>query len=121
VSKLDLDAIENRAKAATAGPWAWEATSRDDNAWCLGVTDPACEGQIEEREDEELPEVVEFIAESGTDGTYADAAFIAHARTDVPALVAEVRRLRAALARARARASASTHADALAAAAKGVG
>lgn len=64
-----LDAIEQRAHAATEGPW--EASAHDHYL----VICPDC----------------------GVRGGYerADAEFIAHARSDVPALLAEVRRLRA--------------------------
>jgi hypothetical protein len=67
---LDLDAIEARANAATPGPWR---VSTDNT-----------------------PEY--FMSIEGTDGpicVFTDtAAFIAAARSDVPALVAEVRRLK---------------------------
>jgi len=83
---LDLDAIEARASLATAGPWRpkREAVSNDwfdqcpseatpvesrGTAWAFGVA-VACASQRE------------------------DAVFIAAARQDVPALVAEVRGLR---------------------------
>lgn len=81
---LDLDSIEARANAATPGPWctdSWEIYQGTEyepgiSEWigetCRGMTTPA-----QDR---------------------ADAAFIAAARTDVPALVAEIRRLRAELA-----------------------
>jgi hypothetical protein len=73
---LDLDAIEARAAAATDGPWlppigsgdvgyVWRS---DDGHFQVAI---ACDGNEE-----------------------ANAVFIAHARTDIPALVAEVRRLR---------------------------
>ena len=72
--ELDLDAIEARVNAATDGPW--EAYP-DGLVWTKvpRIGDPVS-GSV-------LPE---------------DAEFIAAARTDVPALVAEVRRLRAVLA-----------------------
>ena len=75
-----LDAIEQRANAATEGPWfqdsdnpglVWgEQRSDGDGYWSL------------------------FASETGHDATAEpqDAEFIAHARGDVPALVAEVRR-----------------------------
>jgi hypothetical protein len=66
---LDLDAIEARANAATDGPWRLSEDYNDIHA---------------------------------SDGDHlasywhtADGAFIAHARTDVPALLAEVRHLTA--------------------------
>ncbi|MGW2209943.1 hypothetical protein [Streptomyces sp. NPDC001781] len=78
--QLDLDAIEARANAATRGPWKGE----------LELASP----------------VVYVVQEDGTLSplwnaewaTEADGRFTAHAREDVPALVDEVRRLRAELA-----------------------
>ena len=70
---LDLDAIEARAAAATEGPW-----SRDDE-YPLSVA--IC-----------YTPHVWALAYSGTE---ANAEFIAHARTDVPALVAALREARA--------------------------
>jgi len=70
---LDLDAIEARAAAATEGPW-----SRDDEH-SLSVA--IC-----------YTPHVWALAHSGTE---ANAEFIAHARTDVPALVAALREARA--------------------------
>lgn len=80
---LDLDAIETRANAATDGPWctdSWEIYQGTEyepgmSLW-IGET---CRGTGSLEQDR------------------ADAEFVAAARTDVPALVAEVRRLRAAL------------------------
>lgn len=71
-----LDAIEARANAATPGPW---------RVWYSSTTIAAIEAADR------------WIVE-GSDGhaiyiASADAAFIGAARTDVPALVAEVRRL----------------------------
>jgi len=67
MTKQELNEIEARANAATDGPWM----SVDS---FIGV---------EDAEDQ-------AIGETGRD---KDAVFIAHARTDVPALIAEVRRL----------------------------
>lgn len=69
---LNLDAIEARVAAATDGPW--KHGGNDGLVWGPRIGDPVS-GSTE-------PE---------------DADFIAAARTDVPALVAEVRQLRAAL------------------------
>jgi hypothetical protein len=72
---LDLDAIEARANAATPGPWDFYEEGSTMFVSC-GVTQYGealyLAGDIENRE---------------------DATFIAAARSDVPALVAEVRRL----------------------------
>lgn len=70
----ELKAIEERANAATPAPWttfAWSKWAPDE----VSVSGPRLTGY----EGEVVP---------------ADAEFIAHARTDVPTLLAEVRRLR---------------------------
>ena len=76
LSRGRLARIEARAKSATDGPW--EAHEEDG-----GV----------------LPEWAVWMPDAGHDGAMvvgkADAEFIAHARTDVPDLLAEVKRLRA--------------------------
>jgi hypothetical protein len=69
-----LDAIEERANAATPGPWLPYSEER----WCGVVTG--------ERGEEVEVMVGQAVSE-------ADAEFVAHAREDVPALVTEVRRL----------------------------
>ena len=74
---LDLDAIEARCEAATPGPWYHNHDSGEDDggAWENPTSD-----------------VVDGLGSHLIDaGELADAAFIAHARTDVPALVAELR------------------------------
>ena len=77
-----LDAIEQRAHAATEGPW--EATAQDHAAWDVPILDRTGHYLV-------------ICPDCGVRGGYerADAEFIAHARSDVPALLAEVRRLRA--------------------------
>ena len=75
---LDLDAIEARANAATPGPWASDFAK--NTAGFVGAYDVA-EGS--------------FIISVVPNGlTQENAAFIGHSRTDVPALIAEIRRLR---------------------------
>jgi hypothetical protein len=69
--ELDLDAIRARVDAATEGPWTADALAGDLDA-PSGYR------------------VAEVLAWSDP-----DAEFIAHARTDVPALLAEVERLQA--------------------------
>lgn len=74
---LDLDAIEARTDAASSGPWSthldWPGRVFSRNQFSGHIA--RCTGT---RADE-------------------NAAFIAHARTDVPALVSEIRRLTAEL------------------------
>jgi len=78
VTDEQLSAIEQRAAAATPGPWA-SASDSETGALPIicGVTQYG-----------EVQYLIDDVA------TLRDAAFIAHAREDVPALCAEVRRLR---------------------------
>lgn len=69
---LDLDAIDAREKAATRGPWRWDADR------CVVISDGGS--------DYESAVVVGACPEDGP--------HIAHSRADILALVAEVRRLR---------------------------
>ena len=90
---LDLDAIEKREKAATPGPWS----AADEHgllgpdahpAWCISRMRPGHEPMTPT--DGYMHDVAEIVHDGPME---ADAEFIAHARGDVPALVAEVRRL----------------------------
>lgn len=87
MAELDLTAIEARAEAATPGPWGWTDTGhykialvrrwRNGSVWSMDVVVPSS-----------WPDV--YPSE-------VNATFIENARTDVPALVAEVQRLREAV------------------------
>lgn len=88
----ELKAIKSRADAATAGPWEAEVRQdrSDDEPRVYGINtaydDPDC--------DPKYPRRIRLVE---TDSGYyppkrEDAEFMAHARTDVPALVAEVER-----------------------------
>lgn len=79
---LNLDAIAKRAAKATPGPW--KTGDRFLNG-SLGSAVAVLSGK--------LPAIELDPNRNGRN----DAAFIAHARQDIPALVAEVVRLRAAL------------------------
>lgn len=79
LTDADLDAIEARYTKATEGPWDAYVGFDDQGT-------PYCAVEVE---DTEVP-VARFH------GGFYDADFIAQARTDVPALLAEVRALRAA-------------------------
>ena len=76
---MNLDAIEARAKAATPGPWRVT----------LDFGDP---GEIHGPDGE----IDLYVFYDGPQITY-DGEFITHAREDIPALTAEVRRLKAQL------------------------
>jgi hypothetical protein len=71
---IDVDAIRQRAENATPGPWRWS-----DKADAL-----IAEGESFE---------TIFNLRLVTPTSRADAEFIAHAREDIPALLAEVTRL----------------------------
>ena len=84
----DLEAIKARAEAATPGPWAVPGAN------VFRVIAPEAEHH-NPRMGACPPYPWRVIAEpSSYDPSAADAEFIAHARTDVPDLVAEVERLR---------------------------
>ena len=78
---LDLDAIEARANAATPGPWERETGERE-RQYVAAVPMGGKRSYA-------------IVADSGGRHPWADADFIAHARTDVPALIARVRELEA--------------------------
>lgn len=80
MSILDrLDEIQARADAATDGPWTWAShRTVDGDEWA--VFDPH-----------------DWALASNRDGWTPDAEFIAAARTDVPWLIEQVRKLDAAL------------------------
>lgn len=84
-TELELDEIAARHTAATPGPWKIEKDYCDCSEY--GCSHP--------------PFAVAFgpftSFENTADRHHADAEFAAHARTDVPLLLAEVRRLRAEL------------------------
>lgn len=82
---LDLDAIKARVDAATPGPWwAWDRGV----GWHIAIGEPT-EGTWGG------PARLLPASERTDIGREADAEFIAAARQDVPALIAEVERLRA--------------------------
>jgi hypothetical protein len=87
----DLLEIEQRANGATAGPWhVHRCDSAGDGEACAVRTDGD--------RDSSYSYTGIFYCTNYDECSHmvrcSDAAFIAHARTDVPALVAEVRRLR---------------------------
>lgn len=79
-----LDAIKARTDKATAGPWSRERPASKLEGWHGGTVVAGTPGR-------------QTIYADPPGGSYpsADCDFIAHARTDVPALLAEVERLRA--------------------------
>lgn len=88
---LDLDAIKARADAASKGPWISATdTGRKNGVSLIGATADRGTGKA-----------IAVLAAPDVRQRAVDADFVAHARDDVPALVAEVGRLRAALKRIR--------------------
>lgn len=80
---LDLEAIEKRLAAATAGPWTIEPSC---------VLGAGYKGW-------DIPELEEADYRDSRFGTLADVEFIVHAKnTDIADLIAEVKRLREELA-----------------------
>lgn len=84
---LNLAPIQAREAAATPGPW-WN----DSHEIYAGPTNDTLNSRW-------IGETCRVLDEAGSE---ADGAFCAHARTDVPALLAEVARLRAELTAVRA-------------------
>lgn len=94
MTREELDAIRARCDAATSGPWSSKAHL---SGFCVG---------LDWREHFSAFDVSPHIASGvrggakGNDGlaqAAADGEFIANARADMPALLAEVERLRTAL------------------------
>jgi hypothetical protein len=105
MTKEELAAIKERAENATPGPWRWtDARSKHTLDYPPGTQDVVWDGTTEGRFSfSELvdPDGNYLLAGAWcNDDTadvsvaYEDAAFIQHARQDIPALLAEVERLR---------------------------
>lgn len=87
MTREQLDAIASRAEAAERGPW--EVTNGGDNETSTFIDGPDGDVLIRNmRGHGYLSEEYVWVEEP-------NAQFIAHARTDIPALLAEVERLRA--------------------------
>lgn len=104
MNKATLEAIKARAMVATPGPWeapqgGIELAVTGLPSWRAPIVCQA-RGVGVSRDVVYLP----FERDDDCGNSYADAAFIAHARVDVPRLVAEVERLQAELAAERGRA-----------------
>lgn len=97
----ELDAIRHRADAATSGPWQGQFV---DDTYAMNLV-AITTGEIHEDWPRDSANVVAATLVQGperyasiADGRWDDnAAFIAHARDDVPRLLAEIARLRAEL------------------------
>lgn len=83
---LDLEAIRQRVEAATPAPWAameYDDTPGDEGVCLLGAA-ATVTGQ----------HMIGYFHVGTRQQQEADGAFTAHAREDVPALLAEIERLR---------------------------
>lgn len=82
----DIAGIEARANAASPGPWDERRIGRLGNGDGESQHEQLC-----------TPDDIGVIMleHDGSDEGNANAEFIAHARADIPRLIAEVRRLRA--------------------------
>ena len=110
MNEQELNEIEARAEAATPGPWFWDTNRRykstmlkapqnggtcvmDFTRWGMQSAQPRFNDTCASFGG--ILYTMEQYDKTGLPNPNAD--FIAHARQDVPALVADVRRLRAAL------------------------
>ena len=80
-----LNAMQQRCDAATASPW-W--------AWVEGRDGPSGDTFIGLGKSPQLKDLYLLHGSGEGSVSVADVDFIAHARQDIPALLAEVRRLR---------------------------
>lgn len=90
----ELKEIEARVNSATRGPWTTEAGKYSGDNWLIGSIFVG--NSLEDGEDYCVHITTDSIhaSELGISDAKSDADFIAHAREDIPALLAEVRRLR---------------------------
>jgi hypothetical protein len=81
ISDDELNAMDRRAEEALPGPWAWEPNTPKMNGstWSMRIAGKPG---------------IRFGVYEYQHG-HCNAEFISHARTDVPRLIAEVRRLKA--------------------------
>jgi hypothetical protein len=92
---VDLEAIKERAAKATPGPWthpgAWDGQAPNRRLRVLLSQGPGILATVGTRPN---GEPMREGREQRLQAAHATAKFIAHAREDIPALVAEVERLR---------------------------
>ncbi len=94
MAMFDLEAIKARIEAATTGPWTHEIGEYSGDNWLIGSL---YLGTGLDNNTHTVHVTTDHIhaSELWGEGAGGDADFIAHAREDVPALVAEVERLQA--------------------------
>ena len=81
-----IEEIRQRAEAATEGPWEYVSQTEDEYEMPKFVSP--------EHTIMDFGDCTMFYPTEGTPPDNADAEFLAHAREDIPALLAEVYRLR---------------------------
>jgi hypothetical protein len=93
-----LDEIRARAEAATPGPWRWRGllTAEGSEQTYAGYSQRVFRFTTDSLDTS--PTLVAETFDGHSDTAPPNAEFIAHARDDIPYLLAEVERLRAALA-----------------------
>ena len=102
MSEEELKAIEDRAAKATPGPWS---AYEDDHVWQLFAEKSERFSWTDEHGEEHVTVMAmhpwQLIKAPKQASRYAeywpgmgDSDFIVHARTDIPALIAEIRSLR---------------------------
>lgn len=87
----ELAAIRARADAATRGPWEWQSAWDGQFFWLSGAEDRSVLAAVLD-DGSAGGEYEQTIAPDSADGL-----FVAHARADVPAILAEIERLRSLL------------------------
>lgn len=93
---LDIDAIEARANAATPGPWEAIDQKREHHEFKFVRSKTAIH-----KNDRGPSYAYEILSDEDYDTKSADMQFIAHARTDIPDLIAAYRSQAAEIARLR--------------------
>lgn len=87
LTQEELEAIRERVKNATTAPWKVESGEFSGDNWLIAYTGADESGT-------EYYITTNNVRGSEMDGdTKSDAQFIAHARTDIPRLLAEIERL----------------------------
>lgn len=89
----ELQAIKQRAAMATTGPWMVEAGDYSGRDWLIGVVAVYLGASCQDDKCYSVTTRDVHASELSGDAR-TDAEFIAHARTDIAALIAEVERLR---------------------------
>lgn len=99
---FDLEAVEARCAAASPGPW--EPVLFNEGLWneCMGIsgTNPYGHNRIETLAQNQWFSHGPEDEDRATESCYANIRLMAHARTDLPAAIEEIKKLRAEVDRA---------------------